>query len=103
MTMLKKNFQKTFILITNEKKEKKEKKEKISNDIAFVIWDEYTIKNKRLAKAKEIIIVDKYGSINIGSLQDRYKNKWSKNKLSENDKKKLLSNVYFQNWIDKKK
>jgi len=81
----------------------KEKKEKIPNDIAFVIWYEYTNSIKRLAKAKEIIIVDKYGSINIGSLQDRYKKKWSNNKLSDDAKKKLLSNVYFQKWVDKKK
>ena len=81
----------------------KTEKQQIPNDIAFVIWYEYTNSIKRLAKAKEIIIVDKYGSINIGSLQDRYKKKWSNNKLSENEKKKLLSNVYFQNWIDKKK
>ena len=80
----------------------KTEKQQIPFDISFVIWNEYTIKNKRLAKQKEVIIDDKYGTINIGSLQDRYKQKWSNNKLSEDDKKKLLSNVYFNNWIDKK-
>ena len=84
-------------------KTEKQKKIIIPYDIAFLIWNEFTNKEKRLAHSKEKIVVDKYGSINIGEIQNSYKKKWSNNKLSDDEKKKLLENVYFNEWYKTKK
>jgi superfamily II DNA or RNA helicase len=81
----------------------KEKKDNIPFDIAFVIWNEYTIKNKRLAKHREVIIDDKYGEFKVGIWQDKQCQKWNKDKMTEPAKIKFLENIYFKQWTEKRK
>jgi superfamily II DNA or RNA helicase len=73
------------------------------SEIKFKIWDDLTIEQEGLLKKREIINHETYGEIKIGIWQDNQKQKWNKNKMTENEKIKFLGNPYFKEWIKKEK
>ena len=72
----------------------------IPQAIKFKIWDDLTIEQEGLFKKLDIINHEIYGEINIGSWQNKQKQKWNKNKMKENEKVKFLENTYFKKWTE---
>ena len=75
----------------------------ISQEVKFEIWNRLTIERGNLLKKLDIINDDKYGTIKLGMWQYYQKQKWTKNRMSKDEKNLFLANIHFKAWTEQEK